>query len=56
MEQEQVKPKLMNEPQMARWLNISIATLRRARQSGKIRFYRVGKWRVLYSEDQDRNF
>ncbi|HEY6242438.1 MAG TPA: helix-turn-helix domain-containing protein [Pyrinomonadaceae bacterium] len=52
----QIKSKLMSEPQMARWLNISIATLRRARQAGKIRFYRVGKWRVLYSEDQGQEF
>ena len=53
---KQVKPKLMNEPQMASWLNISIATLRRARKTGKIRFYRIGSWRVAYSEEQGEQF
>jgi hypothetical protein len=47
---------LMDEQRAANWLNVSIATLRRARQAGKVKFYRIGAWRVLYSENQLQEF
>ncbi|HEX8198567.1 MAG TPA: helix-turn-helix domain-containing protein [Pyrinomonadaceae bacterium] len=42
---------LLNEKQAATFLNISRMTLLRKRQSGEIKFFRIG-FRVLYSKEK----
>jgi excisionase family DNA binding protein len=51
MEVNQSYPNLLSEKQAAKRLGIARITLLRAREAGRIRFFRIGT-RVLYSEDQ----
>lgn len=51
MEATQNYPNLLSEKQAAKRLGIARITLLRAREAGRIRFFRIGT-RVLYSEAQ----
>src|SRR5215467_8584078 len=51
METTQNYPDLLSEKQAAKRLGIARITLLRAREAGRIRFFRIGT-RVLYSETQ----
>lgn len=51
MESTQTYPDLLSEKQAAKRLGIARITLLRARETGRIRFFRIGT-RVLYSEAQ----
>ena len=51
MEETQSYPKLLSEKQAASRLGIARITLLRAREAGRIRFFRIGT-RILYSEAQ----
>ena len=51
MEATQSYPNLLSEKQAAKRLGIALITLLRARDAGRIKFFRVGT-RVLYSEAQ----
>src|SRR5204863_7342105 len=51
METTQLYPNLLSEKQAASRLGIARITLLRAREAGRIKFFRIGT-RVLYSEAQ----
>ena len=51
MEATQTYPNLLSEKQAAKRLGIARITLLRAREAGRIKFFRIGT-RVLYSEAQ----
>ena len=51
MEATQSYPNLLSEKQAAKRLGVARITLLRAREAGRIRFFRIGT-RVLYSEAQ----
>ena len=55
MEATQSYPNLLSEKQAAKRLGIARITLHRARDAGRIRFFRIGT-RVLYSEEQISEF
>ena len=51
MEANQSHPNLLSEKQAATRLGVARITLLRAREAGRIRFFRIGT-RVLYCEEQ----
>lgn len=55
MEATQSYPNLLSEKQAARRLGVARITLLRAREAGRIRFFRIGT-RVLYCADQLTEF
>jgi len=55
MEAIQSYPNLLSEKQAAARLGVARITLLRAREAGRIRFFRIGT-RVLYCEDQLTEF
>ena len=55
METTQSYPNLLSEKQAAKRLGIARITLLRAREAGRIKFFRIGT-RVLYSEEQLTEF
>ena len=55
MEAIQSYPNLLSEKQAAARLGVARITLLRAREAGRIRFFRIGT-RVLYCEDQLNDF
>lgn len=55
MEATQSYPNLLSEKQAAKRLGIGRITLLRAREAGRIRFFRIGT-RVLYCADQLTEF
>src|SRR6266487_2606607 len=55
MEATQSYPNLLSEKQAAKRLGVARITLLRAREAGRIRFFRIGT-RVLYCEDQLTEF
>ena len=55
MELTQNYPNLLSEKQAAKRLGIARITLLRAREAGRIKFFRIGT-RVLYSEEQLTEF
>src|SRR5437667_5957952 len=55
METTQNYPNLLSEKQAAKRLGVARITLLRAREAGRIRFFRIGT-RVLYCEDQLTEF
>jgi excisionase family DNA binding protein len=55
MESTQNYPNLLSEKQAAKRLGIARITLLRAREAGRIKFFRIGT-RVLYSEEQLTEF
>lgn len=55
MEAIQSYPNLLSEKQAAARLGVARITLLRAREAGRIRFFRIGT-RVLYSEEQLTEF
>jgi excisionase family DNA binding protein len=55
MELTQNYPNLLSEKQAAERLGIARITLLRAREAGRIKFFRIGT-RVLYSEEQLTEF
>lgn len=55
MEAAQNHPNLLSEKQAAKRLGIARITLLRAREAGRIKFFRIGT-RVLYSEEQLTEF
>ena len=55
MNRSQENYNLMSEKQAAARLGVARITLLRAREAGRIRFFRIGT-RVLYDEDQLREF
>jgi excisionase family DNA binding protein len=55
MESTQNYPNLLSEKQAAKRLGIAHITLLRAREAGRIKFFRIGT-RVLYSEEQLTEF
>jgi excisionase family DNA binding protein len=55
MEATQSYPNLLSEKQAAKRLGIARITLLRAREAGRIRFFRIGT-RVLYCADQLTEF
>jgi excisionase family DNA binding protein len=55
MEATQSYPNLLSEKQAAKRLGIARITLLRAREAGRIRFFRIGT-RVLYCEEQLTEF
>jgi excisionase family DNA binding protein len=55
MEAIQSYPNLLSEKQAAARLGVARITLLRAREAGRIRFFRIGT-RVLYDEDQLAEF
>jgi len=55
METTQAYPNLLSEKQAAKRLGIARITLLRAREAGRIKFFRIGT-RVLYSEEQLTDF
>jgi excisionase family DNA binding protein len=55
MEATQSYPNLLSETQAAKRLGIARITLLRAREAGRIRFFRIGT-RVLYCAEQLTDF
>ena len=55
MEALQDHPNLLSEKEAAKRLGIARITLLRAREAGRIKFFRIGT-RVLYSEEQLTEF
>ena len=55
MNEDQDNHNLMSEKQAAARLGISRITLLRAREAGRIRFFRIGT-RVLYNQEQLNDF
>jgi len=55
MEATQSYPNLLSEKQAAKRLGVARITLLRAREAGRIRFFRIGT-RVLYCADQLTEF
>jgi excisionase family DNA binding protein len=55
MEVTEINPNLLSEKQAAKRLGIARITLLRAREAGRIKFFRIGT-RVLYSEEQLAEF
>jgi excisionase family DNA binding protein len=55
MEATQSYPNLLSEKQAAKRLGVARITLLRAREAGRIRFFRIGT-RVLYCEEQLTEF
>jgi len=55
MEATQGHPSLLSEKQAAKRLGVARITLLRAREAGRIRFFRIGT-RVLYSHQQLAEF
>ncbi|HVS80414.1 MAG TPA: helix-turn-helix domain-containing protein [Pyrinomonadaceae bacterium] len=55
MEATQSYPNLLSEKQAAKRLGVARITLLRAREAGRIRFFRIGT-RVLYCEEQLMEF
>jgi excisionase family DNA binding protein len=55
MEDDHDNHNLMSEKQAAARLGISRITLLRAREAGRIRFFRIGT-RVLYNQEQLNDF
>jgi excisionase family DNA binding protein len=55
MEATQSYPSLLSEKQAAKRLGVARITLLRAREAGRIRFFRIGT-RVLYCADQLTEF
>jgi excisionase family DNA binding protein len=55
MEATQRHPNLLSEKQAAKRLGVARITLLRAREAGRIRFFRIGT-RVLYNEEQITEF
>jgi excisionase family DNA binding protein len=55
MEATQGHPNLLSEKQAAKRLGVARITLLRAREAGRIRFFRIGT-RVLYCADQLTEF
>src|SRR5256714_14446350 len=55
MEATQSYPNLLSEKQAAKRLGIARITLLRAREAGRIRFFRIGT-RILYCEEQLAEF
>ena len=55
MEVTEINPNLLSEKQAAKRLGIARITLLRAREAGRIKFFRIGT-RVLYSEEQLTEF
>ena len=55
MEATQSYPNLLSEKQAAKRLGMARITLLRAREAGRIKFFRIGT-RVLYSEEQLTEF
>jgi len=55
MEATQSYPNLLSEKQAAKRLGVARITLLRAREAGRIRFYRIGT-RVLYCTEQLTEF
>ena len=55
MESTQNYPNLLSEKQAAKRLGVARITLLRAREAGRIKFFRIGT-RVLYSEEQLTEF
>lgn len=55
MELTQNYPNLLSEKQAAKRLGIARITLLRAREAGRIKFFRIGT-RVLYSDEQLTEF
>jgi excisionase family DNA binding protein len=55
MEATQRHPNLLSEKQAAKRLGVARITLLRAREAGRIRFFRIGT-RVLYSNEQLADF
>src|SRR5438309_3984648 len=55
MESTESYPNLLSEKQAAKRLGVARITLLRAREAGRIKFFRIGT-RVLYSEEQLTEF
>ena len=55
MEEIQSYPNLLSEKQAAARLGVARITLLRAREAGRIRFFRIGT-RVLYNQEQLTDF
>ena len=55
MEATQSYPNLLSEKQAAKRLGVALITLLRAREAGRIKFFRIGT-RIVYSEEQLAEF